>query len=535
MIKQKLLFLGAIVPMLLSCTGSQYVTDENGITLKKDNSKDYVLDKNVTNENGSMSYEVFVRSYYDSDGDGIGDFQGLRSKLSYLKDLGIKTIWLMPIFPSPTYHGYDIKDYYNVHRDYGTLDDFKQLVETADSLNIDIMLDMVLNHCSKTNPWFIQSHQDYIKGVTGPNSKANWFNWEKDVGAYYEGVGYEARFDASMPDFNLDCPEVRNEIDNIFKFWIQDYGVKGFRLDAVLYYYQNNTTRNNEFMNFLMDTAHKYDPNFYMVGECWQSDVIVNQYTKSKLNSFFRFDQAAGGNLSLINFIKGFGKGYLYGEAIEKNETICKANNPNYYSSYFLSNHDQDRISKNFDETTNKGAASVYCLLPGTPFMYYGEEIQLKGRRNLSPDDFSDVRRRLPMVWDDEDKTGECKFPESNRLDLSYNEQVELGVEDRLNEKFSVLKHYQKVINIRNKYPLFKHGIFKDLTKTLETTEKSVLAYKISLEEDYVTVVHNMCPYAITVTSPGTEIIEEINTSHLHPNLDGDKLSIAAFSSVILK
>ena len=538
-----------LVAMLLGCSPrvssvnstsselSKTVTDPlSGVTLDRDFATDYEIDKSVSNKDGSMSYEIFVRSYYDTNGDGIGDLNGVKEKIPYLHDLGIKTLWLMPIMPSPTYHGYDVTDYFNVHKDYGTIEDFKNLVKTAEEYNIDIMIDMVLNHCSKKHQYFLDSYNDYNFGYYDEGSNAEWFNW--GVGnSTYNGVRYEARFDAAMPDFNLDCPAVREEIDKIFKFWIEDCGVKGFRLDAVLYYYYQDTARNIEFMNFLVDTAKKYDENFYMVGECWKGDAIVNQYAASKLDSFFRFGQASGGELSFINLAKGFGRADNYASTIEQNEANCKKNNPNYYSSYFLSNHDQDRISKNFpEEISNKAAASLYGLMPGTPFMYYGEEIQLKGKRVTAPEDYSDVRRRLPMIWSKEDKTGECDFPEKNRQDLNKkNNQVEEGVYDKLNENFSLLKHYQKVINVRNKYPFMKNGAFKNLTKSLNTTEASMMAYKISLGDEYIVVVHNFASYAIEVTSPANEIVDEINTSHLKPKLENGKLSIAAHSTVIMK
>ena len=160
---KKLLTYLLFVPLLAGCTPKvEYVVDENGIKLEVDQAEDYIIDESVTNENGSMSYEVFVRSFYDSDGNGIGDFKGLEAKLPYFKDLGIKTLWLMPIMPSPTYHGYDITNYYDVHRDFGTLQDFKDLVIKAHEHNIDIKLDMVLNHCSVMNPYFSQSYLVYV-------------------------------------------------------------------------------------------------------------------------------------------------------------------------------------------------------------------------------------------------------------------------------------------------------------------------------------------------------------------------------------
>ena len=541
--KKSIFTLSLLFPLLLGCKGkesssseSNYVVDSTTeVVLEKDKSIDYVIDESVSNENGSMSYEIFVRSYYDSDNDGIGDLNGVTLKLPYLKSMGIKTLWLMPIMPSPTYHGYDVKDYYSIHPDYGTIDDYKNLVKEAEKLNIDIMIDMVLNHCSNKHPYFQESYEDYIYGNTDEDSKADWFNWGTG-GGNYNGLQYEANFDTTMPDFNLESQGVRKEIDNIFKFWIQECGTKGFRLDAVLYYYKNTTNKNVWFMNYLMETARQYDENFYMVGECWQSDAILNSYAGSKLNSFFRFGQASGGDLSFINLVKGYGNASNYSETIERNEKSCKQKNPNYYSSYFLSNHDQDRIAKNFVDITNKAAASLLCLMPGTPFMYYGEEILLKGKRKTSPEDYSDVRRRLPMIWSKNDKTGECKFPESNRQDLNRgNEQVEDGVEDKLNENFSLLKHYQKVINIRNKYPFLKNGKYDDMVSELKTSEKSILAYKIYLNEEYIIVVHNFSSYAVEVTSPGNEIVDEINTSHLKPKLENNKLSLGAYSTVVMK
>ena len=145
--------------------------------------------------------------------------------------------------PSPTYHGYDVKDYYSIHPDYGTIDDYKNLVKEAEKLNIDIMIDMVLNHCSNKHPYFQESYEDYIYGNTDEDSKADWFNWGTG-GGNYNGLQYEANFDTTMPDFNLESQGVRKEIDNIFKFWIQECGTKGFRLDAVLYYYKNTTNKN---------------------------------------------------------------------------------------------------------------------------------------------------------------------------------------------------------------------------------------------------------------------------------------------------
>ena len=195
----------------------------NTIELKKYEGKNYLFDDNVTNENGSVCYEIFVRSFYDSNNDGIGDFNGITSKLSYLKELGIKTLWLMPIMPSPSYHGYDVIDYYDVNPDYGTMEDFKNLLEQAKNHNIDIMIDIVFNHSSTRNPWFIESYEDYVNNYTGEDSKADWYCWsDKNASGYHiysgsKGVFYESRFDYSMPDFNTENEKVRAEMVKILK------------------------------------------------------------------------------------------------------------------------------------------------------------------------------------------------------------------------------------------------------------------------------------------------------------------------------
>ena len=540
---KSLIFTLLISSLLASCNTGEKKSEsipsgqeEEDYVLNIDQATSYPVDTNVTNENGSMSYEIFVRSFYDSDSDGIGDINGVTLKLDYLKDLGIKTIWLMPIMPSPSYHGYDVSNYYQIHEEYGTLADFENLCTKASQKGIDIMIDMVLNHCSRENPYFAQSYQDYKNNNEEEGSKKDWFNWSETTGgAKYSDLYYEARFDASMPDFNLNSEGVREEMEKIVKFWI-DKGVKGFRLDAVLYYYYGNTAENVKFLTWLEDVAHKYDPNFYMVGECWQGNSIVNSYYSSKCDSFFRFQNAIGGENSFINISKGYGNASALADQIQKDEKAMKNRNKNAYSSYFLSNHDQDRISKNLTvPETYKAAATLYTLLPGTPFMYYGEEIALKGVRSTGPEDFSDVKRRLPMIWSKEDKTGQCRFPEKNRQDLNNTEQVEDGVVDQLKDNFSLLNHYRYMINVRNKYPFLKQSVFTSMVAELEAETNTVLAYKLSLGDEYIIVVHNFGMKNVRVKALGEQILDEINITHRKPKLEEGYLYLGAQSSVIIK
>lgn len=482
-----------------------------------------------------MHYELFVRSFYDSNGDGIGDLNGVKAKLPYLSEMGYKSLWLMPICPSPTYHGYDITDYYEINPDYGTLADFDGLVAAAKTYNIDIMIDMVFNHCSIKHPYFTQSYDDYIAGKTGTDSKADWFNWGPGGQHAYNGTFYESRFDASMPDFNLDSTGVRAEMEKIVKFWI-GHGVAGFRLDAVLYYYYQATDPNVAFLTWLEGVAHAVDPNFYMVGECWASDGAVNSYYASKCDSFFRFGEATGGDSNFVNMIKGYTRASTIADTLATNESVLHQTNPAGYSSYFLSNHDQDRVSKNFTNVdAYKSACSLYALLPGTSYTYYGEEIALVGTRTTGTyDDLSDVKRRLPMIWSATDKTGECAFPEKNRTDLNTTKQVSVGVSEQLATPFSLLNHYKMMIHLRNQYPFIKNATFTSLCSALNTDERSVMAYKLSSGSESLIVVHNFASYNVEVTAPGTSIKVQINTTHRLPELANGKLKLGAHSSVIL-
>ena len=232
---------------------STEVIEEETILLEEYKEENYVFDENSSNENGSVSYEIFVRSFYDYDGDGIGDFLGVKEKLPYLKDLGVKTLWLMPIHESPSYHGYDVVDYYGVNPEYGTMEDFESLVNQAAEYNIDIMIDIVFNHSSTQCQWFQKSYKDFTSKNTSETSMADWYCWsETSKGGYkmYNGNSkayYECRFDSSMPDFNTENPKVREEFVNILKHWI-DKGVKGFRFDAVKYYDYENTAYNTDFL-----------------------------------------------------------------------------------------------------------------------------------------------------------------------------------------------------------------------------------------------------------------------------------------------
>lgn len=206
--------------------------------------------------NDSTFYEIFVRSFFDSNGDGIGDFNGITQKLDYLNDgdpaattdLGVTGLWLMPVFPSPSYHGYDTTDYFGVNPDYGTMDDFKKLLDEAHKRGIRIVIDMMLNHTSSEHPWFKESTNPqspyrnwYIWSDTDPGGLGPWNQdvWhEGPNGGFFYGVFWEG-----MPDLNYDNPEVVAKMDEVVNFWLKDVKVDGLRLDGARYIVEEGDTQ----------------------------------------------------------------------------------------------------------------------------------------------------------------------------------------------------------------------------------------------------------------------------------------------------
>ncbi len=516
--------------------------EKKEVKLESYKESNYVYDESVSNKDGSVSYEIFVRSFYDSNNDGIGDFKGIEYKLDYLEELGVKTLWLMPIHPSHSYHGYDVDDYYDVNSDYGTLDDFKELCKAAKDRNIDIMIDMVLNHSSKYNQWFIESKNDYLSKNTSETSKASWYSWSdtrKDGYSEYQddkgNKAYcEARFSESMPEFNFNNQDVLNEMIKIMDYWI-DLGVKGFRLDAAKYYDYNNTINNCKYLTYFKE--HVKDPNCYFVSEVWEGINIVNDYYKSKCDSFFKFNNSLNGSGSdaILGQVKGLRKANDFSSSIESQEATLKENNPNGYSSYFLANHDMDRAAHSLSGTYAKDAASLLLMLPGTPFIYYGEEIGLKGKRGSES---TDCMRRLPMIWNKNSSEGKCLFPEQGYEYLmnSFN-QVSEGADDLLNSGYSLTNHYKKVINVRNKYSFIKNSIYINKTKELNNLDKHYLAYSLKGNNDEITVIFNFENEnaEIDVSKLGTKIVDEVSSNKLIPELNNGKLKIGAHSFVIIK
>jgi alpha-amylase len=353
---------------------------------------------------GGVCYEVFVRSFFDSNGDGIGDLNGLTQKLDYINDgnpasrrsLGASCIWLMPVAESPSYHGYDATNYYRVEPDYGTNDDFKRMVAEAHRRGIRVLVDMVLNHASSEHPYFQQALRDtaspyrsWFRWSPTPLGKGPWGGdaWRKSPvrDEYYYAVFWEG-----MPDLNYETPAVRQEANRVADFWLTEMGVDGFRLDAVPYLVEegNQLAGSPGTHRLLREYAahvRGVKPGAFTVGEVWDSVGAMLRYYPDQLDSYFPFEVSD----SLLSAVKSGSARHLLTGYLRLQAALA----PDRYSP-FLRNHDQTRTLTELrgDTARARVAATLLLTLPGLPFVYYGEEIGMSG-------DKPDERLRTPMQW----------------------------------------------------------------------------------------------------------------------------------------
>jgi alpha-amylase len=436
--------------------------------------------------NDRTFYEIFVRSFQDSNGDGIGDLQGVISKLDYLNDgdsntatdLGVTGIWLMPIFESPSYHGYDVTDYMKIEPDYGTNDDFKQLIAEAHKRGIAVIIDMVINHTSSEHPWFIDSQ-------TAGSEHDQWYRWSDtkpvQLGPWNQQVWYPlgsrfyyAVFWQGMPDLNLTNPAVTDATHNIAKYWLDDMGVDGFRMDGARYYVEDkdklaDSDSNLAWLKDWKGYVDSVNPNALMVGEVWTTSFVITKYVPASLDLAFEFDLAT----SMLNSAKSGTNG-----AVSPIETRSQKLYPPSQYARFLTNHDQNRAMNELSGDVNKAkiAASMLLTGAGVPFIYYGEEIGMMGAK---PDECL----RTPMQWDATDRTEDFMTGKNCKT----NETI-FNVSAEVSDATSLLTQYRSLIHLRNDHAALRVGSFT----ALKSSDNKVYSFVRHSADETVLVVINL-------------------------------------------
>jgi alpha-amylase len=445
----------------------------------------------------TVFYEIFVRSFADSTegplaNDGIGDFAGLIEKLDYLNDgdpdttddLGVTGIWLMPINPSPSYHGYDVTDYYDVNPEYGTKADFKRFMREAHRRGIRVIIDLVLNHSSSEHPHFKQAlagdprYRDWYLFVDAPPRPIYLGPWGQTVWQEMQGQHYYGIFWSGMPDLNYRNPEVSEEARRIAAFWLEEMGVDGFRLDAIRHLIEDgremsDTPETRAWLREYNAALEAMHPGKLTVGEIWTQTEIVSEYVADDaVDLAFEFDLAGA-----------FMDAAQTGDKTALAYTLdnVEQNYPQQRYATFLTNHDQDRVMSvlNGDVAKAKLAASLLLTAPGVPFVYYGEEIGLTGRK-------PDERIRTPMPWTSASHgafTAAASRP-WEPLEPGYETR---NVADQSSRDDSLLSLYRRLVHLRAARPALRGDY-----RSLETGRDDVIAWVRGSGGEELVVVANL-------------------------------------------
>jgi alpha-amylase len=423
-----------------------------------------------------VCYEIFVRSFFDSDGDGIGDLEGLTQKLDYVNDgnprstrsLGAKCIWLMPVDASPSYHGYDVKNYYRVNPEYGSNADFKRLVAAAHRRGIRVLVDLVLNHASSEHPYFKEAvhdpaspHRSWFRfRPTAPAERGPWGQqvWHKspERDEYYYGI-----FTSEMPDLNYENPDVRAEASRIGRFWLTEMGVDGFRLDAVPYLVEENgalanTAGTHSVLREFAAAVRRTAPGAFTVGEVWDSIGTMLPYYPDQLDAYFAFELSD----ALLDAVRTSSAGNLLAKYARMQRSV-----PATRYGPFQRNHDQTRTvtALGGDLGAARLSAELLLTLPGLPFVYYGEELGMTG-------DKPDERLRTPMHWTRGRAAG---FTTGAAWEPLQPDSATANVAVQNADPGSLLNHYRRLIHLRASNRALGAGDFLPL----EASAPAVLAF----------------------------------------------------------
>ncbi|MGG7201809.1 alpha-glucosidase [Clostridium butyricum] len=504
-------------------------------------------------------YQIYPRSFKDSNGDGIGDLKGIIEKLDYLNYLGIDVIWLSPVYKSPNDdNGYDISDYQNIMDEFGTMKDFDELLRECHKRNIKIMMDLVVNHTSDEHSWFMESkksknneYRDYYvwkEGINGqpPNNWGSVFSgpawqYDEETQMYYLHL-----FSKKQPDLNWENPKLRNEIYSMMKWWL-DKGVDGFRMDVINFIskdqnfpngengdfgpYTMNGPRIHEFLKEMKQMVLK-EKDLITVGE--MPGVTVEQgnlYTgkdRDELNMVFQFEHMDIGNGE-------FGKWHKNSFKLTELKRIMtkwqKGLENNGWNSLYWNNHDQPRVVSRFGDDKkywNKSAkmlATCLHMMQGTPYIYQGEEIGMTNVAFEKLSDYKDIEilnayedlvvkkgrsheemmqgiydrgrdnARTPMQWNDSENGGFTLGTPWIKVNPNYKS---INVEEEINNEDSILNYYKKLIKIRKDNEIVVYGKYDLL---LEESEE-IYSYMRTLNNERLLVICSFSKEETTFNLP---------------------------------
>jgi len=541
----------------------------------------------------AVGYQIYPRSFQDSNNDGIGDLQGVIQRLDYLKDLGIDFIWMSPFYKSPLDdNGYDISDYQDILEDFGTLEDFDQLLKEIHKRNMKLLIDLVLNHTSDEHPWFIESRSSksnpkrdwYIwrdgKNGTEPNNWESIFGgsaWEYDekTDQYFLHV-----FSRRQPDLNWENKEVRKALFNMVNWWI-DKGVDGFRIDAISHIKKRpglpdmpnpegkryvssfdmhmNQQGIQEFLQQFKDETYGKHDHILTVGEANGVSVHDAHHwvgKNGKMDMLFQFehidlwDYESDQGMDIIGVKQALTR---WQKGLEKDG----------WNALYIENHDKPRIisswgnEKEYWRESATSLATMYFLMKGTPFIYQGQEIGMTNGYYDSIQEYDDVaainfynekkaegmsneeilfilgktsrdNSRTPMQWSNEKNAGFSTSKPWIKINKNY---VDINVENQLNDENSILNYYKKLIQIKKKHQIFLDGSYDLLLEN----DKQIFAYKRSLDGQTALIITNLSnENALWTSEDGNTVSREellLSNYHVEPHEGTESINLKPFEA----
>ena len=498
-------------------------------------------DAALPEDNNRVFYEIFVGSFSDSDGDGIGDLRGIINRMDYLNDgdpfsglgLGVEGIWLTPIFSSPSYHKYDVTDFYAVDPAFGTMFDLKELIDRCHERGVKLILDLPINHTGDQNEWFRRFLAAHAAGDTA-SEYYDFYVWRapgEEVPAnrrFVEANGapvlYEANFSDSMPEPDFDNAFVRETMLDVAKFYLS-LGIDGFRFDAARYIYFGDHDKSADFWQWYIGELKEIKPDLYTVAEVWDSETVIDRYLPMTNCFHFPFSQAEG---AIASAGRG-GSVSRYAASLQKYLEKLHSLNADAQGVLFISNHDMDRAAGYLSASGNaakaKMAASLYLLAPGSPFIYYGEEIGLRGSRGGAN---TDANRRLAMRWGDGDTV---RDPEG----ADYASQTENTVQSLIGQGDSLLTHYKRLLMIRKANPEIARGT----VQALDFDSSKPGGFLCAWQGSTVAVLHNAGKTAWTVdlsTQPALSGMDIAAVAGIGgARIENGSLTLDPWTSVVLR